>query len=875
MTLVGAPAVCPLGGDDCADTDPLRNPAAPELCDGVDNDCDDLTDAQDGADLEVDDRRACEAQVGACAGSIRPAERCVGGAWQACEPVDYALQSYLFEEAEASFDDVDNDCDGLIDEDLCSDEDDPYWDGCTDHVRGELQANHDSVGSQNNPDVAVLANGTFVVVWDGPRPQDTDGGVVMRLFDPQGRAFTADRLVNQYTTSYQDTPAVAPLEDGGFVVVWESWSQPQDTSSGSVMARLFEADGSPRTDEFLVNVATANDQEDPDVVGLVGGGFVVAWEHYVDSTALDEIGLRRFAADGTPLSAVDEIANATATGYQDEPSLAALPDGGFVVAWDDSRDSTYGIDIYARSFAADGSQRTPETLVNTIRDGAQRRPMVKALPTGSFRVVWYSANAWSEVSGNDIASRTFDASGDAVEDADVLLNQVVASEQSSPDLAMLPDGRALVAYLSVGETGGSSYDIAGRWLDAAGRPSGDSFLVNRNTFNSQFLPAVWAWPDGRVAAVWRDLSIDGDSYGVALAVLNAPEAIALTDDLLLNDDTTRSQRYSATAGRSDGSFVAAWQSWLGDGDLDSVRVRCFTDGATPVGPDFQINTWTTSYQQYPDVALTSDGGAVVAWESHSADGSIYGIRARMLTAACATSGDEFTVNVYTTSSQYRPAVSALADGGFVVVWQDTSGYLSGGIPGVAAQVYSATGEPEGSVIVVGSDWLDTHDQPDVATWPDRDELAVVWQAGNDYRGDYHAIYLAHYGRNGVKIGPDVTVRYVSGASAGPPVVAVGADDHLAVAWQEASDVRTRPYMRDPASTPGAPLPLADARTCNVFTDGWQQDPAIAKLTDGRFVVAWESCAEGAAQDVDFGGEGCGIYGRVFRYDGGDVLFPLP
>jgi len=102
------------GGDDCDDSNNRVYLEAPELCDGVDNDCDGKTDAEDG-DLRV---TACDQQDGVCRGAARDESLCRNGAWLACRPEDFSAHDAGYEAEETLCDGLDNDCDGLTDESL-------------------------------------------------------------------------------------------------------------------------------------------------------------------------------------------------------------------------------------------------------------------------------------------------------------------------------------------------------------------------------------------------------------------------------------------------------------------------------------------------------------------------------------------------------------------------------------------------------------------------------------------------------------------------------------------------------------------------------------------------------------------------------------
>ena len=57
-----------------------------------------------------------------------------------------------------------------------------------------------------------------------------------------------------------------------------------------------------------------------------------------------------------------------------------------------------------------------------------------------------------------------------------------------------------------------------------------------------------------------------------------------------------------------------------------------------VGPEFQVNTYTTSYQEEPRVARNGSGGFVVVWQSTQQDGSSRGVFARRYNSVGPTQG---------------------------------------------------------------------------------------------------------------------------------------------------------------------------------------------------------------------------------------------
>ena len=103
----------------------------------------------------------------------------------------------------------------------------------------------------------------------------------------------------------------------------------------------------------------------------------------------------------------------------------------------------------------------------------------------------------------------------------------------------------------------------------------------------------------------------------------------------------------------------------------------------PIGTEFQVNTYTTSMQDWASVASDGAGNFVVVWRSAGQDGSSWGVFGRAFDSTGMPTCPDFQVNTYTTSYQYRPSVAMDEAGNFVVVWE--SGGQDGSSIGVFGQ----------------------------------------------------------------------------------------------------------------------------------------------------------------------------------------------
>jgi hypothetical protein len=83
------------------------------------------------------------------------------------------------------------------------------------------------------------------------------------------------------------------------------------------------------------------------------------------------------------------------------------------------------------------------------------------------------------------------------------------------------------------------------------------------------------------------------------------------------------QQRQARRRHETGDFVVVWESFGSDGgdtSNTSIQGQRYDASGSPLGGQFQVNTYTTSGQRYASVASNETGDFVVVWHSYGSDG---------------------------------------------------------------------------------------------------------------------------------------------------------------------------------------------------------------------------------------------------------------
>jgi hypothetical protein len=353
----------------------------------------------------------------------------------------------------------------------------------------------------------------------------------------------------------------------------------------------------------------------------------------------------------------------------------------------------------------------------------------------------------------------------------------------------------------------------------------------------------------RGSAMVRSGAVLARSVVLGLCLLAQPATAAVSPNgsqFQVNTHTTRLQSFPSVAMDASGKFVVVWASQYnagGDTSPWSVQAQRYDSTGAPIGGEFQVNTYTTSSQINPSVASDPAGNFIVVWNSAGSSGSDtsgFSIQGQRFDASGSPIGGEFQVNSYTTGYQKYPAVARNSSGNFVVVWESpgSAGSDSSG-RSVHGQPYDASGAPIGGEFQVNTYTTNSQINPSVAS-DSAGNFVVVWQSNGSVDSSNVSVQGQRYDASGSPIGTQFGISTDATAHQSFPSVASDPSGNFVVAWHShtspgyiTAEVRARAYEAS-GSAIGAQFQV------NTYTTSSQVSPSVASDSQGDFVVAWQS-----------------------------------
>ena len=395
----------------------------------------------------------------------------------------------------------------------CEDGNSAPMDGCSGGQITEFLVNSEVASNQQKPDVDILSDAGFVVVWESEN-QDGDGmGIYGQRFLPDGQTAGEEFQVNTDSYLNQEDPEVAALDAGGFVVVWQSEEFGDDDSDhSSVFARLYDDEGAATTGEFRVHIETAGWQRAPSTAGLSSGGFVVVWEtggstipKYPDSSG---VYARLFDAAGVPENE-EFVVNSYYWDDQQKPCVSRTSDG-FLASWQSEGQDGSFWGAYAQAHSLSGDKIGPEFNASVSVFGHQWFTRCAGMANGDLLVLWEGDGGVGQM--GEVYASIHDPEGSLLH-PEWVVNPVMEKQQKAGDVTSLPGGGFVAAWESWGYSTYIPSAILAQRFDDEGEPIGLDFKIHAESGEMR-RPRLAAFADGAFVFVWDNMGDDGSGRGV-------------------------------------------------------------------------------------------------------------------------------------------------------------------------------------------------------------------------------------------------------------------------------------------------------------------------------------------------------------------------
>ena len=340
---------------------------------------------------------------------------------------------------------------------------------------GEISfsVNSETYLAQVSPEVSINAAGQFAVAWVSDHnieidPVDAEKSIFVQWFDDDGTSVGSEQLVHTVKEVFvaQEYPDLALDADGNMIVVWQSITQ--DGSAWGVFGRQLTSDKVLiGEEEFQINQTTDENQRRATVVSDPAGNFTVSWQSDLQDQSATAIVSRQYNADGTPET--DEmVVNTWEIGPQILPVKAMTPAGDYGIFWDGQGLSrTEGIHgrIYEEGYVPPPPHISvapvgDQFLVSEVAGLEQSFPAVAVVETsGNYVVAWTSfEQPDNDESGLGVYAQQFEANGTPI-GSPFLVNTIdTTDDQTNPAVAVDGDGNFVVVWQSLGQDG-SGFDI--------------------------------------------------------------------------------------------------------------------------------------------------------------------------------------------------------------------------------------------------------------------------------------------------------------------------------------------------------------------------------------------------------------------------------
>ena len=515
--------------------------------------------------------------------------------------------------------------------------------------------------------VAMVEDGNFIIVWESAIDYTAGSDIYAQGFNAEGIASSDPFMINNFNEGYQQLPAVAVNESGSFVIAWNS-SAENEPRGIFAQRHLLET--------LPFSIETPADQEVNIGESL---SFTMAFTNEGENElmfSLDDASLERGMTINPQTGAFSWTPGDIEIGHLDV--TVRLSDGKF------RDEKTFRIVVNTQYI----NVKSEEFRVNTTTDGSHWYPDIAVNMNGDFVIAWVGFRYSEFGPGEAIFAQRFKASGQKSGD-EIQIKPWAEEEIISPVVAMDNNGDFVVSWL---EAGDNNFSVYAQRFDANGYAKEEAFIITNKSLGFFSEPTIAMDGEGSFVISWRESN--SNIYSTFVQRFDALGQ-AKEEPFMVSDLVASSSMPAAVAMDDDGGFTIAWAQ--SSDNHSSLYVRQFDHLGQAKEEALLVSNFMGS-SSVSSIALDSDGGFVIAWDQYLNESAA--AYARRYDASGQPKEEAFRVDGLIENSHFSPVVAMESDRDFVITWAEQ-------VPGpdiftpshiLNSQRYSASGQKLGESV---------------------------------------------------------------------------------------------------------------------------------------------------------------------------------
>lgn len=370
----------------------------------------------------------------------------------------------------------------------------------------------DFAGNQTEPKVIPSEDAGFIICWSDDRSVNAD--IFIQKINEAGvlQWRNAGVPVCRQSSGQFDV-GITTDGNGGAILSWT------DNRNSILFNDLFiqriSANGEPAWQVNGVPACLAtNNQFVPRIVSDNSGGAYLAWiDRRNGNNQPDDIYAQRFNANGTALWAENGALICAASQIPFEPRMIADGAGNAVYVWQDSRN--INSDIYAQKILPNGNIAWAAAGVAVCNNNAdQTLPVISGDAVNGFVIAWEDLR--NSVNKKDIYAQKINVNGNAVWAANGIAVSNTPKDQLTPVVSTDNNGGAFIAWA---DKRNGKEDLYVVYVNTSGIVLPNQHVSVSVAGNEQLLPVITKTFRGRAALTWWDYR-NGDDVNIYAAPMS-------------------------------------------------------------------------------------------------------------------------------------------------------------------------------------------------------------------------------------------------------------------------------------------------------------------------------------------------------------------